>query len=341
MMLRAALVLWLTGCGAPNPARPVPAVGGDGEILERRPCPVPADRAAFDAELDGLRADIEKAGLAAELVARPLTTIFVPADHERLGAAARSGRCERVVYRSGALRVVGFVVTPPTAGPHPVVVWLRGGNRDFGRVQTLGLLWMLDLADAGFTVVATQYRGADGGEGHDEFGGADVADVQALVPLARRLPGADVDRLYLVGGSRGAMDGLVAVRRGLPVRAAAFRGGMYDAEAALAARPELGQGWAEMIPDFEDAYARQRALEERSAIRWVDELRVPILLGHGRQDWRVLVADAEAFAAALAAAGTAHQLVIYEREEHQLVFHRAAWTARIVDWFRQHGAFAR
>ena len=46
--------------------------------------------------------------------------------------------------------------------------------------------------------------------------------------------------------------------------------------------------------------------------------------------------DARLVAAALEAAGTAHELVIYEGDEHQLVLHRQEWIARVVDWFRAH-----
>jgi hypothetical protein len=36
-------------------------------------------------------------------------------------------------------------------------------------------------------VVASQYRGNGGGEGHEEFGGAEVHDILNLIPLAKSL----------------------------------------------------------------------------------------------------------------------------------------------------------
>jgi dipeptidyl aminopeptidase/acylaminoacyl peptidase len=336
--VRSALALVvLAACGGAPPAPATPAGPADGDVLERAACPVPVDDAAFVAEIDAYhREDIEQAGLGEELAARPLDTIFTAEERDRLRAAAAGGRCERVIYASGGLRVVGFVLRPPadTAGPHPVMIWLRGGNRDFGQIGPVTLLTLLRFAEAGFVVVATQYRGVDGGEGADEFGGADVDDVLALVPLARGLPGADVERLYVLGGSRGAMQAVLALRRGLPARAVAFRAGMYDLVKSLADRPELANRWSEIMPGWDTD--RAGALAERSAIRHVAELDAPVLLLHGRQDWRVDVEDAEAFAAALAAAGKPHELVVYEREEHQLVFHRDEWIAKVVDWFRAH-----
>jgi dipeptidyl aminopeptidase/acylaminoacyl peptidase len=346
----AVAALVAGGCGSPPapvvaPSTPMapeaatPRAPGDGDIVERAPCPTSADAATFVAAVETLlRPELEKAGLAAEMAARPIATLFPPADHDRLVAAARDGRCERVVYRVGALRVVGYIVRPPaTAGATtaPVVIWLRGGNRDFGATTPFSLVQMLDVADAGFVVVATDYRGVNGGDGADEFGGADTADVHALVPMATHVPGADVKRLFLVGGSRGGMQGLIAMREGLPVRAAAFRSGMYDLARAIAERPELEPTvYVQIVPSW--ATARDQAILHRSPVRWVHELKAPLLLLHARQDWRVLLAGTEAMAAALAEAGVEHSLVVYEREEHQLAFHRREWVAAAVDWFRRH-----
>jgi dipeptidyl aminopeptidase/acylaminoacyl peptidase len=286
---------------------------------------------------DYYKDDILQADLASELAARPLNTIFTADENQRLAAAARDGRCERVIYSSSGLRVAGFVLRPAAPGPHPVLIWLRGGIRDFGMIEPVTLLNLKLLADAGFVVVASQYRGADGSDGADEVGGADVDDVLALLPLARGLPGADADRLYLLGGSRGAMQGMLAMRRGLPVRAAAFRGGMFDLKATLAYRPELGKIWQALMPDQKDGV--DQALERRSAVLWAGEVRAPILILHGRQDWRTRVGEAQAFNDALAKAGVPHKMVVYERDEHQLALHRPQWLNEAVQWFRAHGAF--
>lgn len=334
-----ALLLLLAACGSATSTTPVvtkaPVANGDGEILAREPCPTLADQAAFDAAIrDYYEEDILKAGLEAELAARPLTTIFTSADREALANASTSGRCERVTYRSDGLRVKGFVVRPSAPGPHPVVIYLRGGNREYGKIEPVTLLTLLALADAGFVVVATQYRGVDEGEGDDEFGGADVNDVLSLVPLAAQVPGADTKRLYLLGGSRGGMQGVLALRKGLPAKAAAFRAPLVDMWDSLARRPDLEKQYRETMPDYDAR--KEEHFVERSAIKHVTELSAPILLLHGRQDWRVSLESVQAFADALKAAGKPHKLVIYEREEHQLALHRREWIAEVAAWFRAH-----
>ena len=343
--LALTLVTACVACAPPAPrdrlAAPAPVVTAstaDGAILERAPCQVNTDPLAFSKALDDYyRADILQAGLAAELAARPLLSSFTQLENQRLAAAARSGRCERVMYRSSGLRVAGFVLQPAAPGPHPVLIWLRGGNRAYGMIEQVTLLNLQYLADAGFIVVAPQYRGADGGEGKDEFGGADIDDVLALVPLARSLPGADLKRLYLLGGSRGAMQGTVAMRRGLPVRAAVFRGGAFDLEALLADRPGLDVVWNAMMPDL--AADRTGALQRRSAVTWAEELNAPALFLHGRHDWRTRVEHSFNFAALLSQAGVVTKVVVYERDEHQLALHRPEWLGEAVSWFRNHGAF--
>lgn len=65
------------------------------------------------------------------------------------------------------------------------MIFNRGGNRERSKLTP----WMADgfyeFVSREFVVIASQYRGVDGGEGSDEYGGGDVHDVLNLVPLAR------------------------------------------------------------------------------------------------------------------------------------------------------------
>lgn len=327
MRLFTCLLLLVAACGP-----------SDGDVIEHKACPIPSSYDDFLQPLTKwLEADIRKAGLEAELRARPIRVLFPEAEYASLQRAATSGHCERILYMSNGLKVAGYVLSPADSrAKHPVILWARGGSREFGKIEPFALMHMLALSKRGFVVLGTQYRGSDGGEGNDEFGGGDVADLEALVAVARSRPDADAERVFLIGGSRGAMEGLLAIRRRLPVRAAVFRGGMYDLTSALLARPELESGWREMIPEF--STRRDFVLRQRSAINWADEIHVPLLILHGRQDWRVEVAGAEAFTAAVQATGGIAKLGVFEREEHQLAFNRQAWLDAAVEWFKRYGA---
>lgn len=81
-----------------------------------------------------------------------------------------------LIYQSDGFNIKAIVVLP--AGfkadqKHPLVVFNRGGNRNFGymTVCDLGLLRGFGETVPNAVLVMSQYRGSHGSDGHDEFGG--------------------------------------------------------------------------------------------------------------------------------------------------------------------------
>lgn len=256
----------------------------------------------------------------------------------------------RIAYASDGLRITGLLVTPRRAPvrPLPVVVYCRGGTADFGALDESDLVTFHAYADAGFVVIASNYRGGGGSEGTDTWCGEDVHDVLALVPLLRSLPCADAERMFLLGLSRGGPMVYGALRDGMPVRAAAVMAGVSDLLAAdmQAREREFADGdddtfrairwpgWRHLWPDYEHrADEHKRA---RSAVHWPERLRTPLLLLHAKDDPRVPCSQSEALAAALQRIGAPHELVLYDHDGHSLPLHREDRDRRIVDWFRRH-----
>jgi dipeptidyl aminopeptidase/acylaminoacyl peptidase len=321
-MTRFFLVACLAGCAH--------------TILDSAPCALPADQPAYLAGVRGFVAqELTKSGLSGEL-SPSLAEIFTPAHVEGLRRAAAEGRCRRVHYRSDGLRVVGFILQPAGAQPRslPAILYARGGNREMAKNDFESLTLLQALADQGFVVAATQYRGVDGGEGREQFGGADVHDLMALVGLVRGLSAVDGKRIYLYGHSRGAMEAYEALRDGIDVRAAAVSGGPVDLDALLRARPEMEKVTSALIPEW--SAQRARAIEHRSALRWAERIRVPLLILHARQDWRVPLAQAQAMDAQLTQLGREHALRIIDGDAHQLFLHRRELIEALVSWFRSH-----
>jgi dipeptidyl aminopeptidase/acylaminoacyl peptidase len=249
--------------------------------------------------------------------------------------ALKSGtavRCRRITYASDGLGVVGFIVEPVTPGRHPLVVVNRGGNLAFGALRTGDLLEMTGWALEGYVAVATQYRGVDGGEGREEFGGADVADVLNLAALARALPTVDASRTYMYGVSRGGMQTLLALKAGLQVRAAAIVGAPTDLAASLTHRPEMEEVYRDLMPDY--ARRRDEHLRTRSAVHWPEALTAPLLILHGGADWRVWPGNALALASALQSRERPYGLVIYAGDDHPITANWPDARARIREWFR-------
>ena len=94
-------------------------------------------------------------------------------DKEALPDPEPGIRLAKLTYGSQGLRVKGYWVAPCADGPLPGLVYCRGGIRSVGMVR---LPRIVSLARRGYAVFAPFYRGNDGGEGRDEFGGDDRHD---------------------------------------------------------------------------------------------------------------------------------------------------------------------
>ena len=107
--------------------------------------------------------------------------------------------------------------TPYAVAPRPVVVWLHGGGLVFGSRTDLRPSFREALLDAGWVVVAPDYRLAP----ETPAAGA-VADVEAALAWVRQEGpgrfGADPKRVAVVGHSAGAFLALAAAARTAPDR---------------------------------------------------------------------------------------------------------------------------
>lgn len=195
----------------------------------------------------------------------------------------------KIIYLSDGLKVTGYIAEPKKEGVYPCIIANRGGNRDFGQWNPLSIGYFLgNMASWGYVVVASQYRGNDGGEGIEQFGGDDVHDVLNLLPLLEHLPQADTSRVGIEGGSRGGMMTYLALKESCRFKAAAVIAGMADALMNVNKREEMEQDvFSELIPDYWEK--REEELSKRSAVQWADEMckTTPLLIMHGSSDWRV------------------------------------------------------
>src|SRR6185369_5227400 len=108
------------------------------------------------------------------------------------------------------------------------IIYNRGGNREFSKLMPWMQYGFYDFVSNGFVVIGSQYRGNDGGEGREEFGGAEVRDVLNLIPLAKSLDYVDMSNVFMFGESRGGMMSYLALAYNIPVGAAATIGGAVD-----------------------------------------------------------------------------------------------------------------
>lgn len=241
---------------------------------------------------------------------------------------------EAITYLSDGLRIKGYLVVPNGPGPFPCLIVNRGGNPHLGvwAVDSVGTALAV-AATHGYVVIASQYRGAGGSEGHDEFGGADVDDVLNLIPVLEKVPSADASRIGMFGASRGGMMTYLALARTNRIRAAIIVSGLTDLTEAAHTRPEMVQVFHQLIPDF-DKDSKQ-VLEERSAIDLVNKLpkNVPILIMHGTADWRVSPSQAFDMARALYEAKIPMRFVMFEGGSHGVPEFSSERSAIVGEWF--------
>jgi len=234
---------------------------------------------------------------------------------------------ERITYENDGLSITGLIATP-AAAPKGVVVYNRGGSANFG-ILTLHTVMrqFIPLARAGYLVLGSNYRGNDGGEGKDEFGGRDVDDSIHLYELAalKDLPA------FIVGHSRGCMQTYLMLKKGFKANAAVCIAGVADTRGWNDFRSEMREHvYKRLIPGFEAR--EQEALEERSVMCWPEKISCPVLLLHGTGDDRVQHQQSEQLAAALAAHHKPHELVLYEGGNHALTRHWDDVMRRTIDW---------
>lgn len=243
----------------------------------------------------------------------------------------------KIKYMSDGLKIVGFIYKPKnTEGKKfPAVIWNRGGvgeDTKIGNENFNDIYEMHRLASEGFVVLASQYRGTDGGEGRDEVGGADTDDVLNLFPLARALGYVDMNRIFMWGFSRGALMTLQALRRGAPIRAAAVVGAPTDLELGLKENPVLFQFAKTTWPDFENR--RQEHITNRSAVLWADRLNAPLLIFQGGADPAVSTRQAMELAQKLSDESKLYELIIYAKDDHGVTRNAEDRLRRTIDWFK-------
>ncbi len=240
-------------------------------------------------------------------------------------------------YESDGLKVKGYMAhSKDTTRSYPVIIYNRGGNREFGSLNEYKMAYIIaKVASWGYVVVASQYRGNDGGEGIEEFGGADVNDILNLMILTENLPFSDTEKMGMYGWSRGGMMTYLALMQTNKIKAAAVGGAVSNLKVMDESRNgEMGEHvFSQIIPGYERN--KDSVMVLRSAVFHADKLpkTTPILLLHGTADWRVIPEESLNMALELQKEKVPYRLVMLEGGDHGLSEYRTEVNQHIKDWF--------
>lgn len=243
-------------------------------------------------------------------------------------------KIEKIRYMSDSLEVVGYMASPVQPGTYPAIIYNRGGNLDFGQLNNRKAAFILArVASWGYVVIASQYRGNDGGEGREEFGGKDVNDVLNLVPLLKKQENVDPGKLGIYGWSRGGMMTYLSLMRTDEFKAACVGGGLSDLYMMMETRPDMEEVYQDLIPNYENN--KEATLNARSAIYNAEKIskNTPVLMLHGTSDWRVVPQMALDLAEAFNNAKVPYRLLMLEGGDHGLNEHNEEVDRQVRLWF--------
>lgn len=239
----------------------------------------------------------------------------------------------RIQYRSTGVKVIGFIVKPKHLEKKaPLIIYNRGGAEERSTIEVKHLSTFFSFfARKGYVVLASQYRGNDGGEGTDHWGGDDINDVLNLVEVAKQLPYVDISNKVMIGQSRGGLMTYLAIRTQLDLKAAAVLSGPTDLFDLYHYRDHVMKRILERLVgnpiEHEDEYIK------RSPILWADEINVPLLIIHGEKDVNVPVTQVREFVKRLSTLNKNYKYVEYEDSDHFLKNKAGELKEEIIHFF--------
>lgn len=235
-----------------------------------------------------------------------------------------------ITYQSDNQKVKGLLIEPKKNGKHPVVIFNRGGNRDFAKLTIATMImYTSKLADQGYVIIGSNYREKD------EFGGAEINDVLNLTETVKEIEKADSNCIGMFGWSRGGMMTYLALQKSDKIKTAIVGNGVSDLFETAKFRPKMEtKVFAECIPDYWEN--RDSELKKRSAIYWADELykNSSLLILCGTNDKRVNPEQADKIAGKLKELKYDFELRKFETD-HFFTEKRTELNELVIEWFNK------
>jgi dipeptidyl aminopeptidase/acylaminoacyl peptidase len=225
-----------------------------------------------------------------------------------------------VTARDG-LKLHGYLTRPAGEGPSPLIVLPHGGPH--GYYDT----WAFDseaqlFASRGYAVLQLNFRGSGGygiefqAAGYRQWGARMQDDLTDATHWAIEQKITEADRICIFGASYGGYAALMgAVREPDLYRCAVGYAGIYDLELMLTSAdiPDSRSGRAYLHKALGTDVADLRS---RSPAYNAERIQVPVLLIHGKEDWRADYEQAKRMKSALEKSSKPVELMTLSREGH-------------------------
>jgi len=275
------------------------------------------------------RFDAEANQLASLYDNYPLLKDRELAERKPIHYAARDGETiPGYLTRRADVKPAGPAVVLPHGGPQSRDDW--------------GFDWLSQyLADVGYTVLQTNFRGSGGfgqawaGEGGFRNWRRTINDVTDGAIWLAEEGLADPERICIVGWSYGGYAALMsAIEEPAKYRCVVSIAGVTDPEMLI----EDYDGYVDRNRMREFIGTNPAVLSESSPLKRVDELTLPVLLFHGDRDLNVPIRHSERLQDVLTRAHRPAELVTYEGVEHGIRHndYRIDMLTRIGEFLYEH-----
>ena len=200
----------------------------------------------------------------------------------------------KFTYMSDGNKIKAYISIPITSiksqKPAKCIMYNRGGNRDFGKMEDDTTANICAFCD--YIVIGSQYRGADGSDGEDQFGGKDLDDVIKLIDFCQKdFKFINMDDFCVAGVSRGGMMTYMAAKKDKRIKRIIAASAVSDLFQSYESREDM----REVLKDTIGFTPKEKPSEykKRSAIYWYDEIKIHVLIIHSKQDEQVSYRQAE------------------------------------------------
>ncbi len=234
-----------------------------------------------------------------------------------------------IVYWSEGLRVKGMLAEPKKSGVYSGILYLRGGIQSIGMVRPARIA---QFAAEGFVVFAPYYRGNRGGEGRDEFAGADRWDAVNAVDVLKKYSNGKV---HLLAFSRGGIMALWTAVLRQDITSVVTWAGVTDTVLTYKERPDMRRMMKRLYGGTPNTALAE--YEERNPLLRIEESSAPFLIIHGLQDENVSPGQAYLLEEALKLNGQNHETWYFPDYTH--LFPPAANLKTVkaaLKWMRNH-----